>query len=107
MVIPRVRVEDGYGGWKFVDGDAVAVHGSCQPMSVAETEALGIQASVTYQFITRGPWPWPMTSRVVWEGPDGQWPDREWDQHGEAKIYGMPGLTKHIDVTLKAREGES
>lgn len=103
QVIPRLAVDDGYGSTKFIDQPPVRVRGSCQPQSATEQELLGLQGQVTYQFITRGPWPWDMVSHVIWEGPNAEWPGRKWDQEGEAKIYGMGRRTQHVDVTLRAR----
>lgn len=105
-VIPRKSVDDGYGSFTLVDLPQVDVQGSCQPQSATEQEAMGLQGMVTYSFITRGPWPWNMVSHIIWEGPDGQWPGRKWDQEGEAMVYGMGRRTQHVQVTLKARTSE-
>ena len=104
-VIPQLAKDDGYGGTEWVDGEPVPVRGSMQPTSATETQAMGLQANTSYSFITRGPWPWPSETEVLWEGPSGQWPGRKWDQVGEANVYSTGRLTKHISITLKAQKG--
>lgn len=104
-VIPKQYKDDGYGGSSWVDGEPVVMTGAMQPMSASESEALGLQANTTYNFITRGPWPYASETEMIWSGPNGEWPGRKWDQVGEANVYSMSRRTRHVSVTFKAQQG--
>lgn len=102
-VTPRERVDDGYGSYKYRDLPEVAVPGNCSVQSATEQETMGLQGSVTFNFTTRHPWPWSMVSVVRWDGPNGRWPGRMWDQEGEARVYDSSPRVAHTNVVLKAR----
>lgn len=104
-VIPKLESDDGYGSITYEDGDPVDVWGSVQSLSASEAETMGVQAQNSKIFITRGPWPWALTSSIIWEGAQGEWPGRKWDQQGEAKNYDMSPRTAHVDVIFTSRTG--
>lgn len=107
QVVPRQAVDDGYGGTKYVDLPPKEVRCMVTPQSASESEAMGLQGEVTYGVITRGPWPWTMVSKIIWSGANDEWPGREWDQVGEARVYAMsPGIA-HVQVTMKARTSKA
>lgn len=104
-VIPRVQTRDEYNSPTWTDGEPVKVRCLVQVMSSDEQMALGLQAKTTYQIYARS-WPWDMHSKVIWEGFDGEWPNRKWAQQGEAKRYGTGYFTQHCTVNIQALEAE-
>lgn len=103
-VTPMVTVGDSMGT-TLQPGTPVAVeHIAIQPVSAEESEALGIAVSTSYRIIGRGGWPGGVHSRVLVDvGPNA---GRTFDQHGDAREYGMSPRTAHFDVVIKSGSSE-
>lgn len=104
-VTPMVATEDRYGAVTLSPGDPMQVRGALQPASVDEDDGLDPEAPSQWLFICRGPWPGgPHSLVTVDEHP--YLAGREFDQHGEARTYGMSPRTQHVDIALTARAVE-
>lgn len=91
-----------YNGWDLTPaGDPISVSGvSVQPVTDEEVASSGGTIEITSKrIIGRGPWPGGVHSVVHWNG-------RDWDQQGEARIYGMSERTGHFDVIVHSRSSE-
>lgn len=99
-VIPQERTRDAHGAAVWTDLDPTEVHGTVQPLSANETYQLGLTAETVYRFLTVGPWPGGVHSRIEWDG-------REWVQVGEALHHTTGRLTRHVVVRFKAKGAES
>lgn len=99
-VTPRERTRGAGGDTLWVDLDPVEVRGTVQPLSAEESYQLGLTSEVVYRFLTVGPWPGGVHSRISWDG-------REWEQLGEALHHTTGRLTRHIVVRLRAKGAEA
>lgn len=103
--IPHEETLDEYEAPVWTEGEPVKVPCIVQVMSSEEQMQLGLQANTVYQIMVRA-WPWNMHTEVIWEGFDGEWPNRRWTQQGDPKRYGTGYFTKHVVVTIKAKDAE-
>lgn len=96
-VTPKVKTS-GSLGTEYKNGPPVIVRRvAVQPISAEESQELGIVAHTSYRIIGRGKWPGGALSKVrVVVGPT----NATFDQHGDARIYGMSKRTAHFDVTI-------
>lgn len=103
-VTPMVEVEDSMGT-TIQPGTPVPLVGvAIQPVTAEESEALGVSVSTSYRIIGRSGWPGGVHSRVLIDvGPQA---GRTFDQHGEARQYGMTQRTAHFDVIIKSGSTE-
>lgn len=88
------------GAALWVDLDPVEVRGTVQPLSAEESYQLGLTSEVVYRFLTVGPWPGGVHSRIWWDG-------REWEQLGEALHHTTGRLTRHVVVRFRAKGAEA
>jgi len=100
LVIPKLGKQDSAKAWFWVDLPAVEVEGlHIEKVSTEEATALNSQVATVYRVIGRGPWPGGAKSIVKWMG-------RDWDQLGEAMVYGNGRRTQHFDVLIQARKAK-
>lgn len=100
-VTPQIKMIDGIGGSKYVDGNPVTVpRVMVQPVTTAELAEMGLQPVTTFRVIGRGPWPGGSRSRVDWRG-------RTFRQVGEHSVYVSGIATQHVDVIIQAEGAEA
>lgn len=103
-VTPMVKITDSMGT-SIEPGEPIEVtRVALQPVEAAEAEALGVQALTTYRVIGRGQWPGGIDSTVRVDS--GPYAGRQFDQSGEARLYGMSPRTAHFDVLITSRYAE-
>jgi hypothetical protein len=97
---PETESTDEYGNvGRSASGTPVPVTCRVQPLTAAESVAIGQQVNTVYRLIARE-WPAGAFAGVTWDG-------RDWDILGEPKRSRGGPATQHVTVLIRARKPEA